>query len=183
LVHHAPPNDAEVIIYVREGAMVWEDTSGAAGVISAGEFQRTSASTTLHRDEQNASPTEWNVALEMWLRAPAGRLGPGQEQERFSAAERRDRLCLVASPDGRRGSLHLHQSAFIFSALLDAGQHLVHELAPNRVAWVHVVQGELELGGLILTAGDGAGITAERSVSFTAREEAEVLLLDLEPLR
>ena len=110
---------------------------------------------------------------------PGGGLEPGYEQKRFSAAERRAGLCVVASPDARRGSLRIHQDALIYSAMLDPGQHVVHELSPGRRAWLHLVQGEAVLGDIVLTTGDGAGFAAERAVSLTAQEETEILLIDL----
>ena len=96
-----------------------------------------------------------------------------------SAAQRRGGLCVVASSDARRGSLRIHQDALVFSALLDPGQHVVHELSQGRSAWLHLVQGEVALGDLILTTGDGAGVSAAPAVSFTAREPTEVLMLDV----
>jgi hypothetical protein len=94
-------------------------------------------------------------------------------------AERRGLLCVVASPDGRTGSLHVHQDIRIYSTLLDAGQHVVHELRPGRGAWLHVVSGEATLGDLVLGTGDGVGLSGEPAVSFTAREATEILLVDL----
>jgi redox-sensitive bicupin YhaK (pirin superfamily) len=112
-----------------------------------------------------------------------GPLPPGveasHEQRRFSTAQRRGGLCVVASPDRRNDSLRLGQDVLMFSALLDPGQHVVHELASARSAWLHVVHGEATLDGLVLTSGDGAGFAAERAVSLTAREETEILLVDL----
>jgi redox-sensitive bicupin YhaK (pirin superfamily) len=101
--------------------------------------------------------------------------------KRFAAALRHNVLCVVASPDGRNGSLRILQDALIMSSVLDPGHHIVHELTPGRGAWVHVISGEATLDDLILTQGDGAGVTVERSVSFTAQESTEVLLVDLGP--
>ena len=67
----------------------------------------------------------------------------------------------------------------MYSALLEPGQHVVHTLTPGRAAWLHIVQGEVTFGDLVLTTGDGAGVTAERSVSLTAREDSEILLVDV----
>ena len=107
------------------------------------------------------------------------RTTPGREQKRFSTAERRGALCVVASPDARRGSLRLHQDALLYSALLGPGKHVVHALPEGRSAWLHLVEGEITLGDVILFSGDGAGLTGERAVSLTAREETEILLVDL----
>jgi redox-sensitive bicupin YhaK (pirin superfamily) len=86
---------------------------------------------------------------------------------------------VVASIKARRRSLRIHQDTLAYAALLDAGQHVIHELAEGRSAWLHIVQGQANLGDLLLSVGDGAGITAQRAVSFTAGEESEILLVDL----
>lgn len=176
-----PHRDAEVVTYVREGALAFEDSTGRSGIIRAGEFQRLTAGGGLRHRETNPSATEWAHVFQVWLRPVKVEVEAGREQKHFSAAERHGVLCTIASPDGRRGSLRLQQDALIFSAMLDSGQHMIHELSEGRSAWLHVVAGELTLGDLVLIAGDGARITNERTVSFTARETTEVLLLDLGP--
>ncbi len=172
--------DVEIVTYAREGSLGYEDSTGRSGVICAGEFQRTSARRGNHRRESNASSTDWAHVFQVGLRSASAGLAPDQEQKRFSAAERRGGLCIVASPDARRGSLRIHQDAQMFSAILDPGQHVVHELSRGRSAWLHLVQGQVTLGDLVLATGDGAGVTAERAVSLTARDESEILLLDLD---
>lgn len=174
--------DSEIITYVREGALAYEDSTGASGVIHAGEFQRLTAGRTVLHSETNASHAQVHF-FQLWLRPSAVEAGPGREQRRFSSADRRGGLCLVASADGRRGSLRIRQDALVFSAMLDRGQHVVHALLDRRGAWVHVVHGQVVLDGVILAAGDGAGVVADRAVSLTASEASEILLVDLgEPL-
>lgn len=183
-VPRRPLHDAEIVTYVREGGLAYEDSMGRSGVIHAGEFQRTTAGRGIRHGEANASRSEWAHVFQIWLRPSQAELEPSHEQKRFSAAERRGVLRVVASPDARRGSLRIHQDVLIYSALLDPGQHVVHQLPPGRCAWLHLVAGEVTLGDDVLTTGDGAGVQAERSVSLTAREETEILLVDLgEPLR
>jgi len=172
-------HDAEIVTYVREGALAHEDSMGRSGVIHAGEFQRMTAGHGIRYSETNASRTDWAHVFQIWLRPSEAGLDPSHEQKRFCAAERRGALCVVASPDGRRGSLRIHQDALMYSAMLDPGQHVVHELSRGRSAWLHLVQGEVLLGDVVLTTGDGAGVTAERAVSLTAREATEILLVDL----
>jgi hypothetical protein len=174
-----PRREAEIVTYVREGALAQEDSRGRSGVLQAGEFQRLSAGRGVRSGERNASLTDWAHVFQAWLGPSGAGHEPGLEQKRFSTAQRRSGLCVVASPDGRRGSLRLDQGALVYSTLLSPGQHLVHELESARSAWLHVVHGELILGGSVLTAGDSAGITGERAVSLTAREETEILLFDL----
>jgi len=172
-------HDAEVLTYVCEGALAYENSLGVSGILQAGEFQRVTAGRGIHHSKTNASRTDWVHFFQIWLRPSQVDLDPGQEQRRFTAAQRRDGLCIVASFDDRRGSLHIHQDALIYSALLDPGQHVVHELSQMRSAWLHLVHGEVALGDTVLTTGDGAGITTERAVSLTASEESEILLVDL----
>jgi len=175
-----PRHDAEIVTYVREGALAYEDSTGRSGVILAGEFQRMSSGRGLRRGESNASRTQLTHAFQVRLRPPKAGLESGPEQKRrFSAAERRGGLCVVASSDARRGSLLVHQDVLMYSALLAPGQHVVHEISPGRSAWLHLVEGEATLGDVVLTTGDGAGVRAERAVSLTAREETEILLFDL----
>jgi redox-sensitive bicupin YhaK (pirin superfamily) len=137
------PREGELLTYVREGALAYEDSTGASGVLQAGEFQHRTAGPRVRHGETNASRTERVHFIELWLRpsAAAAGAGAGEEHRRFSVAERRGTLCVVASPDARRGSLLLHQDVLVYSALLDPGQHVVHELAPGRSAWLHVVRG------------------------------------------
>ena len=174
-----PHNDTEIVTYTHEGALAYEDSMGCSGVIAAGEFQRMTAGHRIRHNETNASRTDSVHVFQIGIRSWQAGLDSGYEQKRFSAAQRRDGLCIVASPDSRRGSLRIHQDALIYSAILDSGQHMVHELAQGRSAWLHLVKGELALGDVILTTGDGAGFTDERAVSVTAREDTEILLLDM----
>jgi len=174
-----PHHDVEIVTYARAGALAYEDSMGCSGVVQAGEFQRMTAGRGIRHNEMNLSRTDGVHVFQIGLRSRQVGLEPGYEQKRFSAAERRGGLCVVASPDARGGSLRIHQDALVYSAMLESGQHLVHELSQGRRAWLHVVEGEVTLDDVVLTTGDGAGFTAERAVSLTAREESEILLLDL----
>jgi redox-sensitive bicupin YhaK (pirin superfamily) len=178
-VPRASEHDVVILTYVREGALAYENSLGSSGVLQAGEFQRVTTGRGLHHSQTNASRTDFAHFFQIWLRPPEVDLDPGHDQKRFTAAQRRGGLCVVASPDARRGSLRIHQDALIFSALLDPGQHVVRELSQGRSAWLHVVRGEVTLGDTVLGTGDGAGIAAERAVSLTAREESSILLVDL----
>lgn len=174
------PNDAaEMVTYVRLGALAYKDSIGRSGVIRSGEFQSMTAGRGIRRRDRNASRTTWAHIFQVRLRPSEAGPTPALEQKRFSAAERRGRLCVVASPDGRRGSLPMQQDALMYSALLDPGQHMVHEISQGRSVWLHLVQGEASLSDLVLRTGDGVGVRAERAVSLTARKGTEILLLDL----
>lgn len=176
-----PPHDAEIITYVREGALVHEDSLGTAGVVHAGEFHHRTVGRRTRHSETNVSRSARAHVFRLWLRGET-EFEPGHEQARFSVAQRRGGLCLTASPDGRRGSLRFHQDALLYSAVLEPGQHVVHELGQGRGAWLHLIEGKVTFGEGFLSLGDGVGVTEERSVSLTARERTEILLLDLRQL-
>jgi quercetin 2,3-dioxygenase len=175
-----PDRDGEIVTYVYSGALAYDDSTGRPGVMQAGEFRRTTARRGRPQHESNASRSDWAHVFQMWLRATQAAVESGHEQKRFSTAERRGELRVVASPDARRGSLRLDRNAVLYSAMIEPGRHVVHELSRGRSAWLHIVQGEATLGDLVLTTGDGVGLTAERAISFTARVQTEVLLVDLD---
>ncbi len=171
--------DAEVVTYVLEGAIAFEDDRGSSGVVEAGEFRRMTAAHRIRYRAPSAPDEQWVHVFQIGLRATGAERATSSEQRRFTLAERRGVFCTIASPDGLKPSLHVHEDAQIFSSVLDPGQHVVHELLPGRSAWVHVVEGDVTLAALQLHKGDGAGITAERSVSITARTSSEILLVDI----
>ncbi len=176
---HRPRRADEIVTYVREGAVAYTDSLGDSGVIQTGEFQHlTTAGATRHR-EANASRAHWAHVFQIGFHAPTIGLEAGREQKRFTSAQRSGGLCVVASPDARGQSLRIHQDVLMYSAILESGQHVVHELAPTRRAWLHVVAGQAILGGFILSDGDSASLTTERAVSMTARDHTEVLLFDV----
>lgn len=183
---HLPPEDellhrsfarAEWLTYVVDGSLAF-DAGGLRGVLRAGDFQRLSSSLDHRQRETNPSHTAWVRFLQLGLRSAAAPSG-GHQRQRFSVADRRNVWCLVASPDAAAGVLRLDQDVRLYSSCLDVGRHLVHPLAPARVAWVQVVRGNATLMDERLVAGDGAGLTGEHAVSLTATEETELLLFDL----
>jgi hypothetical protein len=172
---------AQIITWVREGSLSYEDSSGRDGLIRAGEFQCMTFGLGVRHREANGSKREPALLLQVWLEQGPHLVPASSAQRRFSVAERHGSLCMVASPDGRKGSLRLSDGALLYSAFLSPGQHLAHELPPGRSAWLHVVRGHLDLNDALLDSGDGAGFSNERVVSVTALEESEVLLIDLGP--
>jgi hypothetical protein len=171
--------EVEMVTYVYKGAVSQEDTAGNSGVIHAGEFQRMSTGHRICHKETNASRSDWAHVFRISLRPSEVGLDRAQEQKRFTAAQRRNELCVVGSSDGRKGSLRIDQDALVCSSIVDPGHHLVHELLPGRSAWLHILYGEATLNDIVLTLGDGVGVTGEPSVSLTAQENTEILLVDL----
>jgi redox-sensitive bicupin YhaK (pirin superfamily) len=135
----------------------------------------------IHHEEMNALRTDFAHIFRISLRPTEVGLDSAHEQKRFAVGQRRNLLCVIASPDGRKKSLRILEDALIYSSILEPGHHIVHELSPGRSAWLHVINGEVTLQNTILTEGDGVGVTIEPSVSLTAQENTEILLVDLGP--
>ena len=174
-----PLRHVELLTYVREGALAYEDCTGQAGIIRAGEFQRVTATAGVRYMETNSSLVNPVHIFQLRLRSALGALEPSHERKRFSTAQRRGTLCVVASPDARQGSLQLNHDVVVYSAILDSGQHIAHLLQNRRAGWLHVVEGEIGIKDTSLSSGDGAGISAEPAISFTSQKPTEVLLIDL----
>jgi redox-sensitive bicupin YhaK (pirin superfamily) len=174
-------DETEIVTYVHKGALSQENTLGNSGMIHTGEFQRMSTGRRIRHKETSVSRTDSVHLFRASVQSAQAGLVRGHEQKRFTEAQRHNLLCVVVSPDGRQGSLRIHQDVLVCSAILDPGHHLVHELAPGRTAWLHVVCGEATHNDIVLTQGDGVGFTNERSVSLTVRENTEILLIDLGP--
>jgi redox-sensitive bicupin YhaK (pirin superfamily) len=174
-----PHRDMEIVTYVLEGALRHRDSMGNGSVIRPGDVQRMSAGTGVTHSEHNASKTEPVHLLQIWIYPQRNGLAPGYEQKAFADAEKRGRLRLVASPDGREGSVTIHQDAELYATLLAAGETLRQEGKPGRHAWVQVARGGVKLNGRELSAGDGAALTGEKTIALTGVRDAEVLLFDL----
>jgi redox-sensitive bicupin YhaK (pirin superfamily) len=171
----------EIISYVLEGALAHRDTLGNELTISAGEVQRMSAGTGIMHSEYNASSEAPAHFFQIWVIPERDGIAPGYEQQMFSEADKRGQLRLVVSPDGRDGSLRIHQDVALFASVLSAGETVVHQLAAGRKAWVQLARGEITVNGEALSAGDGAAITENDSVEITATGDgdAEFVLFDL----
>jgi len=174
-----PHRDMEIISYVLEGGLEHRDSMGNGSVIVPGDVQRMSAGTGVSHSEFNASRDEVVHFLQIWIVPERRGLPPSYEQRRYTADDKKNRFRLVASRDGRDGSVTVHQDAELWVALLEPGARVAHALAPGRHAWVQVTRGKVLVHGLPLAAGDGAAVSLESSVEVEASERAEVLLFDL----
>jgi len=171
--------DMEIISYVLEGALAHQDTTGTSSVIRPGDVQRMSAGTGVQHSEMNASKTEPVHFLQIWLIPDRRGHAPGYEQKTFTPEERRGRLRLVASPDGRDGSITIHQDVALYAGLLDNGERATHMVAADRYAWVQVARGSVQIDGETLVAGDGLAAKGGGELELTGVDDAEVLLFDL----
>jgi len=171
--------DMEILSYVLEGGLAHRDSTGGGGVIKPGDVQRMSAGTGVMHSEFNASRSEPVHFLQIWIVPERRGIAPGYEQKHFPPEQRQGQLRLIASPDAADGSVKIHQDARVYSTLLGKGQTVSHALATSRHAWVQVARGQVRVGDVVLSAGDGAAISDERSVTLTGDEPSEVLLFDL----
>jgi len=173
--------DMEILSYVLEGELGHQDSMGNGSTIRPGELQRMSAGAGVVHSERNASAEHVVHFLQIWILPRERGIPPGYEQRAFPEAERRGRLRLVASPDGRDGSVTLQQDASVLAGVLAPGQRARHEIPGGRSAWVQVARGEVTVNGERLFAGDGLAATGEAALDLAGAggADAELLVFDL----
>lgn len=174
-----PHRDMEIVTYMLAGMLAHKDSMGNGSTIQTGEVQRMSAGTGITHSEFNASDSEGVLLLQIWIMPDRKGHTPSYEQKRFTEADKAGRLCLVASPDGRDGSMTIHQDTLLYASVLRQGDAMQYVLAPSRCAYLQVARGEMALNGTILKAGDGVAISGESEIRLTSDSAAEVLLFDL----
>lgn len=174
-----PHRDMEIITYILEGALEHKDSLGTGSVIKPGDVQRMSAGTGVRHSEMNASKTEGVHFLQIWIVPDRGGHKPGYEQKAFTTAERQGVLRLVASSDGRDGSVSIHQDASISAGLFAPGESAVHVVADKRYAWLQVAKGGVEVAGEKLSAGDAIAAVGPGELTIRGTADAEVLVFDL----
>jgi len=182
--------DMEIVSYVIAGELAHKDSMGngqpgsaadgaASGVIRPGDVQRMSAGRGVLHSEFNHAPNATTHFLQIWIEPSVRGIEAGYEQKHFDADSKRGVLRLVASPDGRDGSVTIHADASIYSGLFDGAQQLVRPLDPRRRFYVHVVRGAVSVNGEPLQAGDALRIEQERELRLGDASDAEVLVFDL----
>ena len=171
--------DMEIITYILEGGLKHEDSMGNGSVIRPGDVQRMTAGTGVRHSEKNASDAERVHLLQIWILPNAEDLQPGYEQKAFSEDDRRGQFRLIASNEGREGSVRLNQDVNLFASILDAGQEIEHTMDPARYGWIQVARGSISVNGENAGQGDGVVVVAESSLKIKAQEGAEILLFDL----
>ena len=171
--------DMEIISYVLEGALAHKDSMGNGSAIVPGDVQRMSAGKGVMHSEFNHAQDGVTHFLQIWIEPNVTGIPPSYEQKHFDATAKKGRLRLVASPDGREGSVTIHQDAHVYAALLDGADRATHKLQPGRRAYLHVARGRLTANGQPLEAGDALKATNTSEIALEKGEEAEVLLFDL----
>ena len=170
--------DMEIVSYVLDGALAHEDSIGNGATIVPGEVQRMSAGTGIRHSESNRADRTTHF-LQIWIETREPGIAPGYEQKAFADADKRGRLRLVASPDGRDGSVTIHADASLYAGLFDGDERATLTLDPLRRAYVHLVRGTLDANGQRLATGDALKLDRESALTLSGGSGAEVLVFDL----
>ncbi len=171
--------DMEIVSYVIEGALGHKDSMGNAASIVPGEVQRMSAGSGVTHSEYNHDANGVTHFLQIWIVPSKTGVAPGYAQQTFTDADKRGRLRLVVSPDAAEGSVSIQQDARMYAGLFDGDERASLDLAEGRLAYVHVVRGEIAVNGHALKAGDALLYRDEPRVDIAHGIDAEVLVFDL----
>jgi len=174
-----PHRDMEILSFVLEGELEHQDSMGNGSIIRPGEIQRMSAGTGVLHSERNPSADQPVHFLQIWILPERSGIKPEYEQRAIPEAERRGRLRLIASRDGRDASVRLHQDVHLYSALLAPRETVRHAVDRGRHLWLHVARGEVRAGALEMIEGDGASGSEESAITVEGVTGAEILLFDL----
>lgn len=174
-------SDMEIVSYVMSGALAHRDSMGNVQAIVPGEVQRMSAGSGVRHSEFNHAPDQTTHFLQIWIEPDQAGIEPGYEQKAFADADKRGRLCLLASRDGAQGSVTIHADARLYAGLFDGAEQAELALDPARKAYVFLVRGSLSVNGLALQAGDAALLAQESLLQLGQGVDAEVLVFDLAP--
>ncbi len=176
-----PHRDMEIFSYVLEGALAHSDSMGTGSKIVPGDVQLMSAGSGVTHSEFNGSEAEPVHFLQIWIMPDHTGGKPVYQQQHFGEADKRGRLRLIISPDGREGSLRIQQDTRVYAGLFDGDESATLALNKNRHAYVHVARGSVELDGVKLEAGDGVRLRNPQTLQLGAGKDAEVLVFDLRP--
>jgi redox-sensitive bicupin YhaK (pirin superfamily) len=171
--------DMEILTYVLEGELAHKDSLGTGAAIKPGEVQIMSAGTGIQHSEFNPSSVNPVHLLQIWMLPNQQNLTPRYDQREFSGEAKAGKLCLVASPDGRDGSVIIHQDINLYISVLSSGDKVSFEVQPDRYAWLQVASGSVLLNSDSLQAGDGVQINQPELLNLTTDSKAEILLFDL----
>ena len=171
--------DMEIISYVLEGALEHKDSMGTGSVLHYGDVQSMSAGNGVRHSEFNGSKTEQVHFLQIWIQPNVKGIAPSYQEKNIPLAEKQGKLRVIASSDGREGSVLIHQDAALYATILNGDDRVEHTLAAGRLGYVHVVRGQVSVNGVALKGGDALKLSDEARVELAQADNAEVLLFDL----
>jgi quercetin 2,3-dioxygenase len=169
----------EIISYVLEGELEHKDSMGNGSIIRPGDVQRMSAGRGVRHSEFNPSRNNSVHFLQIWIIPNVRDIEPSYEEKRYTAEEKRGRLCLIASPDGSDGSVMIHQDARVYAGLFNGMESVQFAVQSGRSCYVHLARGQLTVNGSVLNAGDALMLTADSQLKLEAGTSAEALVFDL----
>jgi redox-sensitive bicupin YhaK (pirin superfamily) len=172
-----PHENMEIVTWILSGALEHKDSMGNGSVIRPGDVQRMTAGTGVLHREWNPSGSDIVHLLQIWILPEEQGLEPGYEETRFE--DLGAYLRLVASPDGRGGSVTIHQDAEIRVARLPEGGETTYQPAVDRHVFVQAALGEIDVNGVLLEEGAGAALSGETEIRIEAETDSEVLLFDV----
>ena len=174
-----PHRDMEIFSYILEGRLSHEDSLGTGSTVGAGGVQKMSAGTGILHSEFNPSKTDALRFLQVWIIPERRGIPPSYEHKDYADADKRGRLLLIGSKDGRDGSIAFHQDVAIFASILAPGQTIERRATPGRGLWLQLARGSAEANGVRLDEGDGLSIENEDALTVRGVTESEFLLFDL----
>jgi redox-sensitive bicupin YhaK (pirin superfamily) len=172
-------NDMEIVSYILDGQLEHKDSLGTGSVLSPGDVQRMSAGRGVEHSEFNHSKTKPVHFLQIWILPEVEGIAPSYEEKHFSKDDKRNKLRLIVSHDGKNGSLKIHQRVKIYASLLDKGESVNLDLEQNRHVWIQVARGAVQVNGTFLEIGDGASLSEVQKLEMIAKEGSEILVFDL----
>jgi hypothetical protein len=173
--------DMEIVTYVLSGSLEHQDSLGNGSIILPGDVQRMSAGTGIRHSEYNHSSSEPVHLLQIWLLPQEQGINPSYEQKNFPIDQRQGKLRLVGSPKGDDGSVVIHQDVYLYVANLATGESVNYALEKDRVGWIQVAKGQININGYTLNQGDGAAIASESQLSISSLDDnSEILLFDMQ---
>jgi redox-sensitive bicupin YhaK (pirin superfamily) len=171
--------DMEIITYVMEGALAHKDSIGNGAIIKPGEIQRMSAGSGIMHSEFNASDKDPVHLLQIWIMPDRRGGAPSYAQQPFDAKAVTGKFGLLASNDGREGSISMQQDADLWLGRFAKGQSAEFALRKGRGGWAQITRGNVTVNGQSLGAGDGINWEDDGKLAFNATNDSEILLFDL----
>lgn len=169
----------EIISYVLQGELEHKDSMGNGSIIRPGDVQRMSAGSGIHHSEFNPSETNPMRLLQIWLLPDTQNIQPEYAQQHFNTADRQAQLKLLASPDGRNNSLAIHSDTLMYGALLQNRESAIYNIRKDRLVYLHIAKGSVDLNQTTLQEGDAATVEAGSRIHLTGLSDADILLFDL----
>lgn len=174
-----PHSDMEIITYIVEGELQHKDSMRNGSVIRPGEIQRMTAGTGLTHSEFNPDSHESVHLLQIWILPEKKGLTPGYEQHSYLPMLKEDDLTLIASSNGRNGSVTIHQDVDLYTGRLGEDKHIDIDIKEGRFLWIQLIKGQLWVAGEKLLPGDACSVQDQTKVNVKGKAPSEFLLFDL----